>query len=122
MRFGKHKGCEFLYEDCSDKFRNEYFKYNENKNTPSCSSGRQSRTYRVENGLQYNINNGLYNRYKNGYVGPLMVEYCYISDTQEIEMRNNYFSGNCKLGDEDYGTYIYDRPIPWMIKKRYQII
>jgi leishmanolysin len=64
MRFGKHKGCEFLYEDCSEKFRNEYFKYNKNTNTPSCSSGRQSRTYRVENAIQYNINWDLYNRYK----------------------------------------------------------
>ena len=121
MRFGKHKGCEFLYEDCSDKFKNEYFNYSEKKNIPSCSSGRQSRTYRVGDDLKFNINNDLYDRYKKNYVGPLMVEYCFISDTIKSEMEINYFPGNCKLGDEDYGQYITNRPKTMSDKKEISI-
>jgi hypothetical protein len=49
MRFGKHKGCEFLNDTCSPKFNNEFCDYEENLNGinyyGSCSSGRQSLTY-----------------------------------------------------------------------------
>ena len=31
MRFGKNKGCQFLTEDCSVKFKNEFFKDNKKK-------------------------------------------------------------------------------------------
>lgn len=54
MRFGKNKGCDFIYEKCVNQnthktdFSNEFFDelYNGRK-TPSCSSGRQSRNYKV---------------------------------------------------------------------------
>ena len=47
MRFGKNKGCDFIYEKCVNQkthktnFKNEFFDelYND-KITPSCSSGR----------------------------------------------------------------------------------
>ena len=55
MRFGKHKGCEFLEEKCIDsnthktneKFENEFFDsiISDRNIDASCSSGRQSRTY-----------------------------------------------------------------------------
>ena len=55
MRFGKHKGCEFLQEKCIDsnthktnkKFENEFFDsiISDRNIDASCSSGRQSRTY-----------------------------------------------------------------------------
>ena len=51
MRFGKNKGCDFLNLKCvnngivNPKFKNEYFDLI-NIFEPSCSSGRQSRTYK----------------------------------------------------------------------------
>ena len=57
MRYGKNKGCAFLTEKCLDKtthktnekFENEFYdtlnKYKSIEST--CSSGRQSRTYKA---------------------------------------------------------------------------
>jgi len=55
MRYGKNKGCKFLKETCVDrttheidpKFENEFYDsiYSSRLIDPSCSSGRQSRTY-----------------------------------------------------------------------------
>ena len=56
MRYGKNKGCDFLDEKCvnyfleiNPKFENEFFDYFNQKSIfdPSCSSGRQSRTYNL---------------------------------------------------------------------------
>ena len=49
MRFGKNKGCNFLNNLCLNsnyetEFDNEFFDY-KNRNLPSCSAGRESRTY-----------------------------------------------------------------------------
>ena len=118
MRFGKHKGCEFLDEDCSDKFKNEYFNYIEGNSKPSCSSGRQSRTYRVQTQIEFSPQNNKYNRYNKQYLGPLMLEYCIVSDTDSTEMGNNYFPGNCKLGDDNYGRYV---PFPEPFEQRNEV-
>ena len=55
MRYGKNKGCYFVNEKCvndfeiNSNFENEFFDYFNQKfnNDPSCSSGRQSRTYQL---------------------------------------------------------------------------
>ena len=48
MRFGKNQGCIFLNKDCynynSEEVKNDFFKFID-AFQPSCSSGRQSRTY-----------------------------------------------------------------------------
>ena len=51
MKFGKHKGCEFFFNDCGNSsnplytFANEFYLPNETENSdPSCSSGRLSKT------------------------------------------------------------------------------
>ena len=49
MRFGKNRGCRFLYNNCLDEnfkteFDNEFFDLKDALK-PSCSTGRQSRTY-----------------------------------------------------------------------------
>ena len=61
MRFGKNKGCEFIQKNCLDsyyntQFENEFFDYNE-RYTPSCSAGRQSRTYAILNIYNYIMDN-----------------------------------------------------------------
>ena len=48
MRFGKNRGCKFLNKDCYNferkEYRCEFFHFIDGFQ-PSCSSGRQSRTY-----------------------------------------------------------------------------
>ena len=56
MKFGKHKGCEFFFNDCGNSsnplytFANEFYLPNETAGSdPSCSSGRLSKTkYKLE--------------------------------------------------------------------------
>ena len=52
MKYGKNKGCEFLYSKCvnngkvNPKFKNEFFDNIRNeKYDAGCSSGRESRVY-----------------------------------------------------------------------------
>ena len=100
MKFGKNKGCNFLTQDCSEQFKNEFFNKN-NIKAQTCSSGRQSRTYVLTG--EVNVPQ-IYRRYnKTDIGGPPLVEYCLISDHRENEIKANYFSGNCKFGDTDYG-------------------
>ena len=53
MRFGKNKGCAFIEKNCLSQdyiseFDNEFFDIND-AYAPSCSAGRQSRTYSILN-------------------------------------------------------------------------
>ena len=61
MRFGKNKGCEFIQKNCLDsyyntQFENEFFDNNE-RYSPSCSAGRQSRKYAILNMYNYIMDN-----------------------------------------------------------------
>ena len=105
MRFGKNQGCEFINGYCSTEFKNEFYNFNIIKNyIPTCSSGRQSRTYSI---FHSEFVPEVYRRYEvNNNGGPPLVDYCIISDNFENEIKNNYFSGNCKLGDHDYGSKV----------------
>ena len=99
MRYGKYKGCEFLDEDCSPKFKNEFYPKSDMEYNPGCSSGRQSRAYFIQKNKY--IEKKEYNRYGNRG-GPEIVEYCIIPDHYDVETNQNYFSGNCQFGDNEY--------------------
>ena len=111
MRFGKHKGCNFLIEDCKTptEFKNEFFNNGELPATPSCSSGRLSRTYcnSIEGAVALNyegFNN--YFRYS-GHYGVQNADFCLAFNEKEAEINTNgYYVGNCNYGTGKYGVYI----------------
>ena len=116
MRYGKNKGCEFLYDKCvtnfeiNSKFENEFFDYfNLNDAyTPSCSSGRQSRTYNllwrytdtIPKDFQY------YNQKNLG--GFSAADYCPVSESHPDEEEvNSHYVGHCSnKGSGEYGSLI----------------
>ena len=113
MRFGKNKGCDFIFEKCINQtshkttFLNEFFDelYN-NRKTPSCTSGRQSRNYKVF--YQYSSDIPQEFRYfeKTTRGGSSSyVDYCPIMDSLYAEMENDYYVGNCKNGADIYGYH-----------------
>ena len=89
MRFGKNKGCDFLYDLCiKDKhYDNEfYYPLNTNINTvftdPSCSSGRQSKTIYQLGSFGVDIEPTDY-QYFSGFSkigGPKKTNYCPIAE------------------------------------------
>ena len=96
MRFGKNKGCEFINNDCSTKFKNEFCEYITNNNAyGTCSSGRQSRTYCSSN-IYYNYNNApeFYRRYQGR--GVTLADYCIINEPHFLEEYYDPIIGNCK--------------------------
>ena len=117
MRFGKNKGCDFIRNNCLDsyyntQFPNEFFDSNETY-SPSCSAGRQSRTYSIlnsyynadskyPNNFIYNFNSQIY------YSGAIYTaDYCFTHGQRIDETDNGYFTGNCKYGIGTYGNNIY---------------
>ena len=117
MRFGKNRGCAFLENNCLDEyfnteFNNEFFDLNETMK-PSCSTGRQSRTYSFlkdyNNIVDYNYKNNFIifndtNRYKTGNF--FTADYCFTHGEIRNESNNEFFTGNCLYGSGDYGNYI----------------
>ena len=111
MRFGKNKGCDFLNEKCVDQtthktnFANEFFdELYINKVTPSCSSGRQSRNYKIY--YQYSATIPPEFQYfgKDNIGGSSSyADYCPIMDSLKSETENDYYVGNCKNGADMYG-------------------
>ena len=111
MRFGKNKGCEFLTEKCVNpqthkiSFPNEFFdELYIGKITPSCTSGRQSRNYKVF--YQYSKDIPIEFQYfekANRGGSSLYADYCPIMDSIKSEMENDYYVGNCKNGSTMYG-------------------
>ena len=126
MRFGKNKGCDFIQKNClysnfTTDFPNEFFDSNESY-TPSCSTGRQSRTYSILNiyyqpdskypyNFLYNYNTG---QYSSGAI--YTADYCFTHGQRIDETDNGYFVGNCKLGNGNYGYNIY-----YLNETRYEI-
>ena len=118
MRFGKNKGCEFIQNICLDsyyntQFENEFFDYNE-RYTPSCSAGRQSRTYAILNIYNYIMDNTywynfIYDNTGNIYYSGSMytTDYCPTHGQRIDETNNGYFTGHCKYGNGSYGNNIY---------------
>ena len=106
MRFGKHQGCAFLYEDCEvndnskNKFKNDLFAVsaiNDLQRT-TCSSGRQSRCYIITNNK---MSRGLH------ISGKEIADDCFVSDFDKDEEDLSFFVGSCNKGNGEYGTKIY---------------
>ena len=111
MRYGKNKGCNFLNKDCVSPsvFKNEFFNSEEAQTTPSCSSGRLSRTYCnsfIGTGTIEYIGFENYIRF-NGKGGVRNADYCLAFNSMENEIKTfGYTVGNCFYGNRNYGAYI----------------
>ena len=109
MRFGKNKGCNFLNKDCLNNEGATNFKYEFcdilKADQPTCSLGRQSRTYcKVYTKLE---NEKLIEKYKRfGYwLGRMDADLCPVSDIDSEEEKKIYYVGNCKYGNGKYGIH-----------------
>ena len=101
MRFGKNKGCEFIYNRCSEKFKNEFCENKENFNSKytSCSSGRLSRTYCSYEGNNYLRNLDYFKAYQGK--GSKEVDYCVINEPYYIDLNTEKNVGSCKYADSN---------------------
>ena len=119
MRFGKHKGKDFIDNDCvkdkdgktiSPSFLNEFCFQEGTEVYGTCSPGRQSRGYclqktnyvdvpeffrRVFTSIEWTSNYGSKN-----------IEYCPVTSETIIEEAYKYYTGNCKIGNSNYGDEI----------------
>jgi len=118
MRFGKNKGCDFIQNNCLDsyyntQFENEFFDYNE-RYSPSCSAGRQSRTYAILNIYDKVMDDNYWYNFIYDYGGSIYysgsmytTDYCPTHGQRNDETNNGYFTGNCKYGIGSFGNNIY---------------
>jgi len=116
MRYGKNKGCEFLNEKCvknyeiNPKFTNEFFDYfsQNDINTPSCSSGRQSRTYNLLWNYNYTISLSFQHYNQKNLGGFAIADYCPVSHSHPDEEEvNSHYVGHCSnKGSGEYGSLI----------------
>ena len=113
MRFGKNKGCNFINNNCTTEFKNEFCEYYIIPNyidyrSGSCSSGRQSRTYCMPNNYDYNYLSipEYYRKYE--IKGAIYADYCLINEPHENEERDNPIVGSCRypLENDNYGSRI----------------
>ena len=115
MRFGKNKGCQFLEDFCVDKKthkineknENEFYDwiYNPEGIDPSCSSGRQSRTYSAF----YNISGTPteFQYFNNSEMtGYEPADYCPVPISFSDEEEKVHYVGHCseKGSKTEYGT------------------
>ena len=121
MRFGKHKGCEFLNDICSPKFNNEFCDYEENLNGinyyGSCSSGRQSLTYCSYEYTNYFGDNDYFKSY-NGK-GERETDYCVVNNATLSEIIIDFNVGNCKY---EKNNNRYGNQLTYNSKRRSQVI
>ena len=110
MRFGKNKGCEFLNKDCvniqnlESNFKYEFCDFRDGYQ-PTCSSGRQSRTYcKSELNKPNSPETNGYRRFKI-FFGRANADNCPVNDLEIEEENKIYFVGNCKYGNGKYGTH-----------------
>ena len=114
MRYGKHKGCAFLEEQCINKethkmnesFENEFFDSISNGIDASCSSGRLSRAYKIFWSIE-NISDipEEYRYYEDPHsTGYQPADYCPVPMKYQNEEDMAYFSGSCSSkGSGFYG-------------------
>ena len=103
MRFGKHKGCDFIKNRCVDsnheinlKFENEFYDsiLSDYLKDASCTSGRQSRTYHAW--WIYNNLPSYYQYFSDPtYGGFSPADYCPVSMGLPAESKNAYYTGRC---------------------------
>ena len=126
MRFGKHRGCQFLENDCIredetsktliSSFPNDFcssiYTSGTYDNFGLCSPGRQSMAYCYNSQNSVFIKNSVYKRTAfpklvfKGYSDKDLIEYCPISyDVNLLSSENPqiYYGGNCKYGQGKYG-------------------
>ena len=117
MRFGKHKGCDFLNNKCVDKstktinpkFDNEFY----DTISPfgiesSCTSGRQSRVYNAWYRAGEDPIPEFYQYFGPNIIGYEPADYCPISKSFVEEEDLSYFTGHCSIvGSKGYGTQIH---------------
>ena len=96
----------------STPFDNEFFDINEALK-PSCSAGRQSRTYSMLYVYNYVMDynywyNFAFDTYTSKYSSGTMytTDYCFTHGERIDESNNGYFTGNCKYGLGIYGSHI----------------
>ena len=116
MRYGKNKGCDFLNEKCvnnyeiNTNFENEFFDwFNQiSSSSPSCSSGRQSRTYNLI-WIYYNEIPEEYQYFNNSYYGgSSSADFCPVASNSYDEQDYGYYIGHCSnKGSGEYGSLIY---------------
>ena len=119
MRYGKNKGCDFVYKKCvnedeqiNPKFENEFFEnvYSGIFADASCSSGRLSRTYNFWDEYEDGDIPSEYQYYEDypttGGWGP--ADYCPLPRSYYEEEAEAYYAGSCS-GTESgiYGSQIY---------------
>ena len=105
MRFGKHQGCAFLYEDCEiydyskNKFKNDLFLFTtiNDYHRTSCSAGRQSRSYVT---TVNKANRGIL------LAGKEIADDCFVSDYYKNEEDLSFYVGSCNKGNGEYGHMI----------------
>ena len=117
MRYGKHKGCEFVYDKCvnsnekiNSNFENEFFDniYSSHSIDASCSSGRISRTYNI----LWNYNRPIEKQYRyfgDPYIGGWgAADYCPLPGTHYDEEKDTYYGGICSGSEMGvYGSKIF---------------
>jgi len=111
MRFGKNKGCDFLNLKCvnngivNPKFKNEYFDLI-NIFEPSCSSGRQSRTYKNLTEYYFIFPEEYRYFYPLNIGGRKSSDFCPVFSQDEKEAENEYYVGHCSTkGSGKYGSH-----------------
>jgi hypothetical protein len=116
MRFGKNKGCEFVFDKCvnqttheiNPKFENEFFDeiYSDYFQDASCSSGRLSRTYNLW-WIFDNIPKEFRYRENRDSGGWGAADYCPVPSNDIVEENDAYYTGSC-FGKEigEYGSQI----------------
>jgi len=111
MKFGKNKGCNFLYKDCAEqkdetiipKFSNEFCN---SDSFGTCSIGRQSKGYCLLETSK--------NKVKTDYVrndwsldyGKENVEYCPVSSETLSNSDNQNYDGSCLFQNLKYGDQL----------------
>ena len=114
MRYGKNKGCEFLENKCvdstthkiSENFENEFYDtiIGANSIESSCSSGRQSRTYKAWY-LSYTIPSEYQYFDNKDIAGFEPADFCPVFQKNFDEEDIMYYVGHCSsIGGTGYGT------------------
>ena len=114
MRFGKHKGCNFINKKCYGdndngnpvKFENEfYYPSSDQINTvdekPSCSSGRQSKTIYKLKSYSVGTITGSYKYFTDSIGGRESTDYCPVSEYISSE---TYDIGHCSDKNKNNNT------------------
>ena len=112
FKFGKNKGCDFLVSNC---IFNGSLLFDDFCVIPGQSICTQSRTIKGRCKI-YDYKKNITNKYqyfmKSNYGGLEILNYCPISDVDDITTENNYFPTSCSKGEStfsnDYGEIIGD--------------